>query len=101
MLIGGAMHPIHFVSTSPVFLSHSDSVKVRFAHHDYLPIIKTEIGHDVWIGQGAFVKSGVTIGTGAVVDMGSVVEKDVPPYAIVGGDPANVIRYRFDADVIQ
>jgi acetyltransferase-like isoleucine patch superfamily enzyme len=101
VLIGGAMHPMHFVSTSPVFLSHRDSVKVKYARHDFLPIIKTKIGHDVWIGQGAFIKSGISIGIGAVVGMGAVVTKNVPAYAIVGGNPAKVIRYRFNDEVIE
>lgn len=99
--IGGVAHPVHFASTSPVFLSHKDSVKAKFARHDYLPMVKTTIGHDVWIGEGAFIKAGVCIGTGAVVGMGSVVTKDVPPYAIVAGNPARVIRKRFSDEIIK
>jgi phosphonate metabolism protein (transferase hexapeptide repeat family) len=53
------------------------------------------IGHDVWIGHGAIVLAGVTIGNGAVVGAGSVVTKDVPPYTIVAGVPAKMIRLRF------
>ena len=60
-----------------------------------------KIGNDVWIGRGAFVKGGVTIGDGAVVAAHAVVTKDVPPYAIVGGVPAKVIRYRFDEETIK
>ncbi len=56
---------------------------------------------DVWIGYGATILSGVHIGQGAVVAAGAVVSKDVPPYAIVGGVPANVIRYRFSQPVID
>lgn len=59
------------------------------------------VGDDVWIGQNAIVLSGVTIGQGAVVAAGAVVTKDVPPYAIVGGNPARVIRYRFADDIIE
>lgn len=99
--IGGVAHPVHFVSTSPVFLSHKDSIKAKFARHDYLPMVKTTVGHDVWIGEGAFIKAGVRIGTGAVVGMGAVVTKDVPPYAIVAGNPARVIRYRFADELIK
>ena len=99
--IGGAAHPLHFVSTSPVFLSHKDSVKAKFARHDYLPVVTTEVGADVWIGDGAYIKAGVTIGHGAAIGMGSVVTKDVPPYAIVAGNPARVIRYRFDEATIR
>lgn len=58
------------------------------------------IGHDVWLGSGAIVLSGVTIGHGAVVAAHAVVTRDVPPYAIVGGNPAKVIRYRFDEATI-
>jgi acetyltransferase-like isoleucine patch superfamily enzyme len=53
---------------------------------------------DVWIGQGSKVFEGVKIGRGAIVATGSVVTRDVPPYAIVGGIPAKLIRMRFDAD---
>lgn len=95
VVIGGSQHPLHFVSTSPVFLAHRDSVKAKFAKHPYSNLPVTKIGHDVWIGRSAMIKSGVTIGVGAVVGMGSVVTKDVPPYAIVAGNPARIIRYRF------
>jgi len=57
---------------------------------------RTTIGHDVWIGHGAFIAPGVTIGNGAVVAGQAVVTKDVPPYAIVGGNPAQILRMRFD-----
>jgi hypothetical protein len=57
---------------------------------------KVAIGHDVWIGHGAVVLPGVTIGTGAAIGAGAVVSKDVPPFAIVAGVPAKVIRFRFD-----
>lgn len=56
---------------------------------------------DVWIGHGTTVLSGVRIGQGAVVAAGAVVTKDVPPYAIVGGVPAKVIKYRFAPDIIE
>jgi acetyltransferase-like isoleucine patch superfamily enzyme len=58
------------------------------------------IGHDVWLGSGALILSGVTVGHGAVVAAHAVVTKDVPPYAIVGGNPAKVIRYRFDETTV-
>ena len=59
------------------------------------------IEDDVWIGFGATILSGVTIGQGAVIAAGSVVTKDVPPYAIVGGVPAKVIKYRFPEKMIK
>jgi acetyltransferase-like isoleucine patch superfamily enzyme len=58
------------------------------------------IGHDVWLGSGAIIMSGVTIGDGAVVAAHALVTKDVPPYAIVGGNPARIIRYRFEPETI-
>ncbi len=58
------------------------------------------IGNDVWIGNGALILSGVTIGDGAVIAARAVVARDVPPYAIVGGNPARLIRYRFDPHTI-
>lgn len=53
------------------------------------------IGHDVWIGYGATILSGVNIGNGAVVGAKAVVTKDVPPYAIVAGNPARIVKFRF------
>lgn len=60
----------------------------------------TTVGNDVWLGNSATVMPGITIGDGAVVATSAVVTKDVPPYAIVGGNPATVLRYRFGPDTI-
>ncbi len=60
----------------------------------------TIIGHDVWIGYGALILPGTRIGNGSIIGAGSVVRGDIPPYAIVTGNPAEVRRYRFEADVI-
>lgn len=72
---------------------------------DFKPESRTKgpiiVHDDVWIGFGTTILSGVDIGQGAVIAAGSVVVKDVPPYAIVGGVPAKVIRYRFDSETIQ
>ena len=59
-----------------------------------------EIGHDAWIGAGAIILPSVKVGEGAVIGAGSVVTKDVAPYAIVGGNPAKVIKYRFEPEII-
>lgn len=59
------------------------------------------IQNDVWVGYGVTIMAGVTLHNGCVVAAGSVVTKDVPPYAIVGGNPAKIIRYRFDQEVID
>ena len=101
VIIGGAEHPMNWVSTSPVFqnVKHSGPKK-RFAKHEFEGIPRTVIGNDVWVGKRAIIKAGVNIGDGAVVGAGSVVTKDVPPYAIVAGVPAKIIRYRFDEETI-
>ena len=60
----------------------------------------THVGNDVWIGYRATIMPGVTIGHGAIIGACAVVTRDVPPYAIVGGNPARVIRMRFEADTV-
>ncbi len=60
----------------------------------------TEIGHDVWIGHGALIEAGVKVGDGAVIGSGAIVTHDVPPYAIVAGVPAKILRFRFDCEQI-
>lgn len=62
---------------------------------------KSTFGDDVWIGVGAFIRTGVTLGTGAIIGAHAVVTKDVPPYAIVGGNPARVIKMRFSDEIIS
>lgn len=102
VFIGGAEHPMDWVSTSPVFqnVRHSGPKK-RFAMFDVPKSKKTIIGNDVWIGHGVTIKQGVTIGNGAVIGSNALVTKDVLPYAIVGGVPAKTIKYRFSPIVID
>ncbi len=59
------------------------------------------VGSDVWIGRGATILGGVKIGNGAIIGANATVTKDVPPYAIVGGNPAKIIKYRFDEETIK
>lgn len=99
--VGGASHPIDFVSTSPVFLNGRNALNTHFANIPYEPYKEIVIGNDVWIGAKCCIKSGITIGDGAVIGMGSVVTKDVGPYEIWGGNPAKLIRKRFDEDVVN
>lgn len=101
VVIGGGSHPIDWVGTSPVFYEGRDSVKAKFSTFSRVAPKKTTVGHDVWIGQNALIKQGVSIGTGAVIGMGSVVTKDVPPYAIFAGNPAKLVRFRFDEIIIE
>lgn len=101
VFIGGAEHPMDWVSTSPAFENVGGSlINKRFAKFDVPASKHTSIGSDVWIGHSAIIKAGVIIGHGAAIGAGSVVTKDVPPYAIVAGVPAKVIRYRFDEETI-
>jgi acetyltransferase-like isoleucine patch superfamily enzyme len=70
-------------------------------HPDTFRAGPVTFGHDVWVGQGAMFSGGVTIGTGAVVAARALVTRDVPPYAIVGGTPAKIIRMRFSEELVQ
>lgn len=89
VLIGGMEHSVTNISTS-----------ARLSNSGYSDHI-TKIGHDVWIGSQVIIRQGITIGTGAVVGANSFVNKDVPPFAIVAGSPAKIIKYRFDEKVIS
>ncbi|WP_198526397.1 CatB-related O-acetyltransferase [Halarcobacter anaerophilus] len=62
---------------------------------------KVEIGNDVWLGHNVVVMGNVTIGDGAVIGSSAVVTKDIPPFAIAVGNPARVIKYRFDEKTIE
>lgn len=99
--IGGASHPINWVSTSPVFHKWENIMKKNFSRHNFEIFKKTKIGNDVWIGNRVIIKSGVTIGDGAIVGMGSVVTKDIGPYEIWAGNPAKLIKKRFDDETIK
>ena len=100
--VGLAEHPTSWISTSPVFQNvKNSSVKKKFAQIPLPESKRTTIDHDVWIGTNAIIKKGVHVGTGAVIASGAVVTKDVEPYAIVGGCPAKLIRFRFDKDMIE
>jgi acetyltransferase-like isoleucine patch superfamily enzyme len=102
VLIGPGQHPIDFVSTHPAFYSPSQQIPITFATKEYFDLNKrTIIGNDVWIGQYVVLMDGIRVGNGAVIASGAIVTKDVPDYAIVGGMPASVIKYRFEEPVIR
>lgn len=103
--IGEGEHPLNWLSTHPFQYGATPFSEPGFEGAMRLPtnIRKTdpEIGNDVWIAANAIILRGVKIGDGAVVAGGAVVTKDVPPYAIVGGSPARIIKYRFEPEIIQ
>lgn len=91
----GSEHPYRGISTFPFkvkCLSWPSEAKTKG------PIV---INDDVWIGENVLMLSGITIGQGALVAAGSVVVKSIPPYAIVGGNPAKIIKFRFSQEIIE
>lgn len=116
-MAGVEEHPYDFLSPSPMFQGAFDwqqADEFRSENRDLLAHAshiwwqrrdaqfgKICIGSDVWIGEGALIRRSVNIGHGAVIASRAVVTKDVPPYAIVGGTPAHILRYRFEPEVIE
>lgn len=98
--IGGGSHAMDWASTSPVFTNTRSILRVNFTDKPFQPYKRTKIGNDVWIGAHVMIKSGVTIGNGAVIGMGSVVTHDVPSYEVWAGNPAHLIRNRFDDETV-
>ena len=102
-LFNSANHTLKSLSTYPfpIFWGEEwgiDKSEVASAWDNRGDIV---VGNDVWIGYEAVVMAGVTIGDGAIVASRAVVTRDVPPYAIVGGVPAKVIKYRFDPATVE
>lgn len=83
------------------FCSIAENVTIHVPPQNAATLSGTTIGNDVWLGYGCAVMPGVTVGDGAAVAAGAVVNGDVPPYAIVVGAPARILRYRFPADQIE
>lgn len=99
--IGGTSHPTNWVSSSPVFHKWENIMKKNFARHEFDIFKRTQIGNDVWIGNRVMIKAGVKIADGAVIGMGAIVTKDVGPYEIWAGNPAHLIKKRFDDETIN
>jgi len=108
VMLGYQEHPLDRISTHP-FTTHAHMV--RFAREEFNKKIMIHkhaftspaptIGSDVWIGAQSIIKRGVSIGHGSIIATRAFVSKDVPPYAIAGGLPAKVIRYRFSDKIIE
>ena len=100
--IGMGTHTLDKVSTSPIFTETKNGTKHSWVKVSAVnPFKRVTVGNDVWIGVRTMVMGGVTIGDGAVIGAGSIVTKDVPPYAVVVGVPAKVIRFRFPQEQID
>lgn len=97
VMLGGNHRP-DWVTTYPF-----SALRTNFSHITGYPEQggDVRIGSDVWIGREATIKCGITIGHGAIVATRAMVTKDVPPFAIVGGNPAKLIRYRFAPEIIE
>lgn len=95
-ITSSANHPMGGITTYPFRIFKPET----FGYKD-LPVKDTVVEHDVWIGHDAVIMPGVRIGAGAIVAAASVVTRDVPPYAVVGGNPASIIRMRYPVEVIN
>lgn len=113
VVLGPYEHPTDGLTTHPFAFAGPDEFPAFFRMPAYARLAvershtvainqrRTEVGHDVWIGAGAFIKRGVKIGDGAVVAAHALVTRDVPPYTIVAGTPARVVRLRFAEKTIE
>lgn len=107
--IAAHKHPIHTLTSSPFFYEKRENsdkmcgigVENPLTYLQERAIKKVNIGNDVWIGIKATIMPNITIGDGAVIGSNAVVTKDVPPYAVVVGVPARIIKYRFDEETIN
>ncbi|SEK52437.1 CatB-related O-acetyltransferase [Xaviernesmea oryzae] len=102
-------HPTTWLSNStfpyyhdfPLWRHHLERQNAAFDFKHFESLAGVYVGNDVWIGAGAYVKGGVTIGDGAIIGTHAVVTKNVPPYAVVVGNPGRIIRTRFPDDVVE
>lgn len=100
-------HPLHSVTSNPYHYAeyYRNNLPEELRYTGPVETFRRsygrgKVGNDVWLGAYCIIRSGLSIGDGAVVSSGSVIVKDVPPYAIVGGNPAKIIRYRFPDEIV-
>lgn len=100
LICGLGKHPLDMFSTSPLFYRKRNTFNIQVveANSDFVEYAPVHIGNDVWIGARVIIMDGVSVGDGAVIAAGAVVTKDVPPYAVVGGVPAKIIKYRHSVE---
>jgi acetyltransferase-like isoleucine patch superfamily enzyme len=99
---GWGIHPTNAIATSPMFYSTRKQNGFTLVKNDKIIERKhINIGNDVFIGANVTILDGVNIGDGVIVGANSLVNIDIPPYAIVGGSPAKIIKYRFDQEKID
>ena len=106
--IGGFGHPLDYLSVGAFqwgqnldYWGFPDQLKNNFDNHLRPTPKPTQIGSDCWVGDNSVLLAGIVIGNGAVIGAGSIVTRDIPPFAIAVGNPATVIRYRFDTQLIE
>ena len=100
-MMNGANHKLSGISTYPFYVFGNGWEKTSPKKGEYPFKGDIIVGNDVWFGYDSTILPGIKIGDGAIIGTRALVTKDVPPYAIVGGNPAKIIKYRFDEKTIE
>ena len=101
-IIGPGSHPMNLLTSHNIFYKKNSVGRPEWVGTiEFNEEKMIEIGHDVWIGLNCIIMDGVKVGDSSIVAAGAVVTKDIPPFAIAGGVPAKVIKYRFPQEIID